>query len=79
MKKSFMSPTQLGYWSVITSYVCWGFMPLYTREFTDVSMLEFFVHRIVWSAVILVFIMLTQGKFFDLLKDLKLKTIVLLH
>ena len=75
MKKSFMSSTQLGYWSVITSYVCWGFMPLYTREFTDISMLEFFVHRIVWSVVILVFIMLIQGKFFDLLKDLKLKTI----
>ena len=75
MKSSFMSPTQLGYWSVISSYVCWGFMPIYTREFTDVSMLEFFVHRIVWSVVILVFIMLIQGKFFDLLKSLKLKTI----
>jgi chloramphenicol-sensitive protein RarD len=70
-----MSPTQLGYWSVIASYVCWGFMPIYTREFTDVSMLEFFVHRIVWSAVILVFIMLIQGKFFELLKHLTLKTI----
>jgi len=75
MKKSFMSPTQLGYWSVIASYVCWGFMPLYTREFTDVSMLEFFVHRIVWSAVILVVIMLFQGKFFELLKHVTLKTI----
>ncbi len=70
-----MSPTKLGYWSVIASYVCWGFMPLYTREFTDVSMLEFFVHRIVWSAVILVVLMLLQGKFFDLLKHVTLKTI----
>jgi len=70
-----MSPTQLGYWSVIASYVCWGFMPLYTREFTDVSMLEFFVHRIVWSAVILVVIMLLQGKFLELLKHVTLKTI----
>ena len=74
MKSSFMSPTQLGYWSVIASYVCWGFMPLYTREFADVSMLEFFVHRIVWSAVILVVIMLIQGKFLELLKHVTLKT-----
>ena len=70
-----MSPTKLGYWSVIASYVCWGFMPIYTREFTDVSMLEFFVHRIVWSAVILVVLMLLQGKFFELLKHVTLKTI----
>jgi chloramphenicol-sensitive protein RarD len=70
-----MSPTKLGYWSVIASYVCWGFMPIYTREFTDVSMLEFFVHRIVWSAVILVILMLIQGKFFELLKHVTLKTI----
>jgi chloramphenicol-sensitive protein RarD len=38
-------------------------------------MLEFFVHRIVWSAVILVVLMLLQGKFFELLKHVTLKTI----
>lgn len=70
-----MSPTTLGYWSVIGSYVCWGFMPLYTRQFTDVSLLEFFVHRIIWAAAVLSALMLWQGKLLHLLRNLSLKRV----
>ena len=71
----FMSSTKLGYWSVVASYICWGFMPLYTRQFSDVSLLEFFVHRIIWSAAILVLLMLMQGKLIALFTNLTLKRI----
>jgi len=70
-----MSSTKLGYWSVIASYVCWGFMPFYTRQFTDVSMLEFFAHRIIWAAVILSILMLLQGKLLSLFKNLTPKRV----
>jgi len=72
-----MSVSRIGFWSVVFSYVCWGFMPLYTRQFTDVSLLEFFAHRIIWSAALLILLMLFQGKFWDLFKDLQLKRIAL--
>jgi chloramphenicol-sensitive protein RarD len=70
-----MPSQRIGYWSVIASYVCWGFMPLYTRQFKDISMLEFLAHRIIWSALILVVIMLFQRKFFLLFKHLTLRRI----
>jgi chloramphenicol-sensitive protein RarD len=70
-----MSSTKLGYWSVVASYICWGFMPLYTRQFSDVSLLEFFVHRIIWSAAILVLLMLIQGKLIALFTNLSLKRV----
>ena len=70
-----MPSKRIGYWSVIVSYICWGFMPLYTRQFTDVSMLEFLAHRVIWSAVILIVLMLLQRKFFTLLQQLTLKRI----
>ena len=70
-----MSSTKLGYWSVIASYVCWGFMPFYTRQFADISMLEFFAHRIIWAAVILSIFMLLQGKLLSLFKNLTPKRV----
>jgi len=70
-----MPSIRIGYWSVIASYICWGFMPLYTRQFSNISMLEFLVHRVIWSAVILIVLMLLQGKFFKLLQQLTLKRI----
>ena len=70
-----MPSKRIGYWSVIASYICWGFMPLYTRQFADISMLEFFAHRVIWSAVILVVLMLLQGSFLTLLRQLTFKRI----
>ena len=72
-----MSVSRIGFWSVVFSYVCWGFMPLYTRQFTDVSLLEFFAHRIIWSAVLLILLMLFQGKLLNLFKNLRPKRIAL--
>ena len=70
-----MSVSRIGFWSVVISYVCWGFMPLYTRQFTDVSLLEFFAHRIIWSAALLIVMMLFQAKLRHLFENLNFKRI----
>jgi chloramphenicol-sensitive protein RarD len=50
-------------------------MPFYTRQFADISMLEFFAHRIIWAAVILSILMLLQGKLLSLFNNLTPKRV----
>jgi chloramphenicol-sensitive protein RarD len=43
------------------SFLLWGLWPLYWRELQSVSPLELIAHRIVWSLLLLLLVMLAQG------------------
>lgn len=58
------------YWSVILSYVLWGFMPFYSRQALHVPLNEILMHRIIWSAVLLLFYFLVTHQLFALLKKI---------
>lgn len=55
-----------GIWYGIGAYACWGLFPIYWKWLTHVSALELIAHRIIWSCVILVAIVLftRQGQDF---------------
>src|SRR5436189_5278710 len=44
---------QKGYWYAIGAYVTWGFFPVYWKWLHQVSALQLIGHRVVWSCVML--------------------------
>jgi chloramphenicol-sensitive protein RarD len=46
----------------LAAYLIWGFLPLYWKSVTDVPALETTAHRIWWSFVFLMFILLLSGR-----------------
>lgn len=62
-----------GIWYVVGAYLLWGFLPLYWKPLQTVSALEILAHRIVWSFVFMICILMITGKinaFFTNLKGL---------
>ncbi|WP_456277365.1 EamA family transporter RarD [Bacillus sp. AK128] len=53
------------------SYLIWGFLPLYWKLVSDVSPGEILAHRIVWSFIFMLLILLAVGKIRQLKVDLK--------
>ena len=51
-----------GLWAAAGSFVIWGLMPLYWHLLKNVPSLQIVMHRIVWSALLVVVgLCLTQG------------------
>ena len=46
--------TKVGVFSAIAAYTMWGFAPMYFKLLEFMPAMEILVHRIVWSAVVLV-------------------------
>src|SRR5436190_12519703 len=44
---------QKGYWYAVGAYVTWGFFPVYWKLLHQVSALQLIGHRVVWSCVML--------------------------
>jgi chloramphenicol-sensitive protein RarD len=53
------------------SYFIWGFLPLYWKLVQGISPGEILAHRIVWSFIFMLFILLLVGKLNQLWTDLK--------
>jgi chloramphenicol-sensitive protein RarD len=49
-----------GAWAAGVSFLLWGLWPLYWRELQSVSAFELIAHRIIWSLLLLLAIMLMQ-------------------
>ena len=45
----------------IAAYGMWGFAPMYFKLLLDVPALEILVHRIVWSVLVLVLLVVAAG------------------
>lgn len=54
----FRDPTKLGVLSAIAAYSMWGFAPMYFKLLLTMPALEILMHRIVWSVVVLVALVL---------------------
>ncbi|MGB7404369.1 MAG: EamA family transporter RarD [Pacificimonas sp.] len=51
-----------GLYAGICAYLMWGAMPLYLKLFEDISAAGVLAHRIVWSVVLLVVVVLALGR-----------------
>ena len=68
--------TVVGAYFALAAYSIWGFAPLYFKTVAHVAPLEIIAHRVIWSVVLLLVILLLTQKF-NLLK-LPIKTLALL-
>ena len=55
----------------IAAYALWGLMPIYFRALTAVPSLEFLAHRILWSVVVLVAVVVCLGRWAELVRCLR--------
>ncbi|MFZ4641514.1 MAG: EamA family transporter RarD [Nodosilinea sp.] len=60
----------------ILAYTTWGLLPIYWKLFGSISALEVLSHRMIWSALFLVIILVLQRRLGDLLRLLKSYKIV---
>lgn len=51
-----------GIWSAVGAYVLWGLFPLYWKLLADVPALQLLGHRVIWSFLLLIFIVLAGGQ-----------------
>ncbi|WP_246943809.1 EamA family transporter RarD [Bacillus pinisoli] len=61
----------IGIAATTASYLLWGILPLYWKLVQDVSPVEILAHRIVWSFVFMILILMAVGKIKQLKVDLK--------
>ena len=57
------SPIWQGSVFAILAYGTWGLLPIYWKLFLGIPSLEVLVHRILWSVIFLMFVVLIQKKF----------------
>jgi chloramphenicol-sensitive protein RarD len=60
-----------GAFSAISAYVLWGFAPLYFKLLTDIAAGEILMHRVIWSSVILLVMIIAMRKWSQLVAVLK--------
>ncbi|HLS28786.1 MAG TPA: EamA family transporter RarD [Opitutales bacterium] len=56
-----------GYAAAGGAFLLWGLVPLYWKQLADISALELMLHRIVWSVVLLIFLIKLRGRMRDFL------------
>lgn len=54
-----------GIWNGLAAYVMWGFFPIYWKLLHEVPALEVIVHRIGWSFILLIFVILLTKQWKD--------------
>ncbi len=58
---------KLGTFAAISAYGMWGVLALYWKQLSAVSAAEVLCHRVVWSGVFLVLVLLARGRLGDVL------------
>ena len=67
-----------GIWNGLSAYILWGFFPIYWKLLHDVPAVQVIGHRIAWSFVLLILVILVSRQWKDFrLAALQPKTIVL--
>ncbi|MFO7867110.1 MAG: EamA family transporter RarD [Candidatus Aminicenantes bacterium] len=54
-----------GIWFAVAAYLTWGFLPLYWKLLSRVPAQQILAHRIIWSLVILSFLLSYQGRWLE--------------
>ena len=63
--------------SAISAYVLWGFAPLYFKLLADIAPAEILMHRVVWSSVILLVMIIAMRNWSQLVAVLKQPKLVI--
>lgn len=56
----------------LAAFVLWGLAPIYFKELSHVVPLEFLSHRMVWSFILLIFLLFFRRTLPNLIKDIRL-------
>lgn len=57
--------------NAISAYFLWGLAPIYFKLISDISPDEIMIHRVLWSSVLLLFVVLLSKKLLPLFKIIK--------
>ena len=63
--------TKVGVFSAIAAYTMWGFAPMYFKHLDSLSAMEVLMHRVVWSAVVLVLLIMGLRQFDKVIKAIR--------
>jgi chloramphenicol-sensitive protein RarD len=69
------SDRRLGIWSIVTAYTLWGAFPLYFK-LLKVPPLEVLAHRVVWSALVLMLVLVGQRRVRALVTSLERRVVL---
>lgn len=70
-----MNDKNSGFFALLFAYFCWGILPLYWKLLVDVSAMQIISHRIIWSFIFMVILVLASGMTKSVWRDwLELKT-----
>src|ERR1051325_6817932 len=53
------------------AFLAWGFFPIYFKAIKSVSPLEIVVHRVLWSAVLLIGILAVRGRLREIITTMQ--------
>ena len=67
----------LGYFLALATFFMWGVFPIYFKFLDHVGAVQVLAHRIVWSAIILFFLLYFSHKLKQVFRLLKIKKVVL--
>lgn len=67
----------LGYFLALATFLMWGVFPIYFKFLDHVGAVQVLAHRIVWSAIILFFLLYFSHKLKQVFRLLKIKKVVL--
>jgi chloramphenicol-sensitive protein RarD len=57
-----LSPSTLGFFQGLSAYVLWGFFPLYFHLLRDVPATEVLMHRVIWSFLLVLLVVMLLGR-----------------
>jgi len=59
------------------AYIMWGFFPIYFKLIQNIPAIQIVAHRVIWSFIFLIFLILIQRKLGDLRQNLKPRIILI--
>ncbi|MBE5702395.1 EamA family transporter RarD [Duodenibacillus massiliensis] len=62
----------VGFTGALTAYLCWGFMPVYWRLLSEAASWEVIAHRLIWSPLVILALLLLRGKFSGIAASVRL-------
>ncbi len=65
-----------GIWYAVSAFIIWGFIPVYIKQLSDVPAPQLLSHRIIWSFLCLLIVILAASRFEGFVKSLR-NTVVL--
>ncbi len=68
-----------GFWLAVGAYALWGLFPLYWKQLHNVFALEVVAHRVIWSLVFLLGVVIVSQRFRQISGHLRQRRVVLIY